>query len=93
MLALAQLNRDSEREDREPRLSDLRDSGSIEQDADIVALLHRGRSAACDPQPVRLIVAKQRTGRTGVVDLLFGREFTLFESLPFGEMQRECRAA
>lgn len=93
VLALAQLNRDSEREDREPRLSDLRDSGSIEQDADIVALLHRGRPMACDPQPVRLIVAKHRAGRTGIVDLVFGREFTLFENAPLGEMPQECRAA
>jgi len=41
LLALAQLNRDNENEERQPRISDLRDSGSIEQDADIVALLHR----------------------------------------------------
>lgn len=81
VLALAQLNRDSDREGREPRLSDLRDSGSIEQDADCVALLHREeRDATNAGQSVRLILAKQRSGRTGIVNLVFIREYTRFES-------------
>lgn len=70
IVALSQLSRAGERDGRRPRLSDLRDSGSIEQDADIVAFLHRnnqdGHSDLLD-----LIVAKNRIGRTGDVPLLF----------------------
>lgn len=83
VIALAQLNRDSDRENRPPRLSDLRDSGAIEQDADIVALLHRGDDQTGDMQKVDLILAKQRNGRTGRVQLLFHRAFTRFESAAF----------
>lgn len=81
IVALAQLNRDSDREDREPRLSDLRDSGSIEQDADIVGLLYPDPQQTGYPQQVRLIVAKHRAGRTGVVRLLFARKYTRFYNL------------
>jgi replicative DNA helicase len=80
LIALAQLNRDSDRDGRAPRLSDLRDSGAIEQDADVVALLHRDESQTGDDQRTSLIVAKQRNGRTGKVDLIFYRAFTRFES-------------
>jgi replicative DNA helicase len=80
VLALAQLNRDSDKEDREPRMSDLRDSGSIEQDADILALLHPNAGDTTDPQRVKLIVAKHRGGRTGVINLVFHRQYTRFDS-------------
>ena len=83
MLVLAQLNRESERDDRKPRLSDLRDSGSIEQDADIVGLLHREDNEGQGPsncQKVELIIAKHRNGPTGIVNLIFRKEFTRFES-------------
>ncbi|MBI4324941.1 MAG: DnaB-like helicase C-terminal domain-containing protein, partial [Chloroflexi bacterium] len=80
LIVLAQLNRDTERENRVPRLSDLRDSGAIEQDGDIIGLLHRSESAG-DVQTVQLIVAKNRTGRTGKVDLIFHPAFTRFESI------------
>lgn len=73
VMVLAQLNRGSEhRQDKRPQLSDLRESGAIEQDADVVLLLHR--EAAADPESkhagtVEVIVAKQRQGRTGTVTL------------------------
>jgi replicative DNA helicase len=80
MLVLAQMNRQSESESREPKLSDLRDSGEIEQDADLVTFLHL-------PQPntngaaeidVSFIVAKQRQGQVGKVELKYTRKTTLF---------------
>lgn len=61
-LVPAQLNRDNEKQKREPILSDLRDSGCIEQDADIVLLLHREKR---DSQNALLLIAKHRTGQTG----------------------------
>ncbi len=87
VLVLSQLNRDSEREKRPPRLSDLRESGSIEQDADVVMLLSRrkdkededseeGRSGST----IDLIIAKQRNGPVGDVPLTFIPELTRFEN-------------
>jgi replicative DNA helicase len=74
VVALSQLNRSSEhREDGEPRLSDLRDSGAIEQDADIVLMLWRPSDHA-----VRLKVAKHRNGPTGEVDLDWKKETVEF---------------
>lgn len=80
LIALAQLNRDTEKENRAPRLSDLRDSGAIEQDGDIIGLLHRDENQTDDTQRVSLILAKQRNGRTGKVELKFRRAFTRFEN-------------
>jgi replicative DNA helicase len=92
VIVLSQLNRSMEKEDRRPRLSDLRESGSIEQDADLVALLYReqpkeskedgeeGEGQNYDVLPVKLIIAKQRNGPTGDVDLTFFKGFTRFES-------------
>jgi replicative DNA helicase len=91
VLVLSQLNRDSEKEKRDPRLSDLRESGSIEQDADVVMLLGRKRDDAFaseqtsgesidDVLPIRLILAKQRNGPTGYIDLNFLKKYTRFES-------------
>jgi replicative DNA helicase len=75
IIALAQLNREAERRG-EPKLSDLRESGSIEQDADIVLLMHRNKE---DPdEPTRLFVAKQRNGPVGPIELLFDGEKTRF---------------
>jgi len=72
VLLLAQLNRELEgRGDGRPRLSDLRDSGSLEQDADTVVLLHR---PDCTRDELSLIVAKQRSGPTGEASCLFDRE-------------------
>jgi replicative DNA helicase len=78
VLALAQLNRDYDRDGRrEPRLSDLRESGSIEQDADVVMFIHQPKE---DENTVQLIVRKNRGGRTGKVELYFNRPITRFES-------------
>lgn len=83
MIALAQLNRGVElREDKRPRLADLRESGAIEQDADLVMFLHR--PDAYDPQDrpgeAEVIVAKHRSGPTGIVRLTWRKEFMRFEN-------------
>jgi replicative DNA helicase len=75
VLAAAQLNRESEKQSREPRLSDLRDSGTIEQDADVVMLLHRDNR---DSVEAKLIIAKNRTGAVGSVDFVFNPEWAYF---------------
>ena len=78
VLALSQLNRAVEQRggDKKPQLSDLRDSGSIEQDADIVIFLYR--PSEDDRQNVKLMVAKHRNGPTGDIDLFFKAEYTRF---------------
>jgi replicative DNA helicase len=89
VIVLAQLNREIEKDkNRKPRMSDLRESGSIEQDADLVALLHKPDSdddeaaapAESDGLPVNLVIAKQRNGPTGDVHLTFLKPYTRFES-------------
>jgi len=90
VIVLSQLNRELEKDkNRKPRLSDLRESGAIEQDADLVALLYKPNSADDDegsalPEqeavPVNLLIAKQRNGPTGDVALTFLRAYTRFES-------------
>src|SRR5262249_27982928 len=84
VLALSQLNRAVEtREDRRPRMADLRESGAIEQDADIVLLLHRPEYYDPNDQPgiAELIVAKNRNGRTDSAKLTFLKNFMRFENL------------
>ena len=80
VLCLAQLNRQAD--GQAPRLSHLRESGAIEQDADLVAFLHKPTPAtdtiAGDSGPVELIVAKQRSGPTGVVPLLWLPRYVRF---------------
>jgi len=86
MVVLSQLNRAPETRpgDHRPQLSDLRESGSIEQDADLVAFIFREEVYKPDDERLRggaeLIVAKQRNGPTGKVNLVFLREFTKFEN-------------
>lgn len=86
VLVLSQLNRASEKENRQPRISDLRESGSIEQDADVVFLLASKQNSDDNPtvpQASRerdLIIAKQRNGPTGSVPLTFIPDFTRFEN-------------
>jgi replicative DNA helicase len=89
IMALSQLNRKvEERKGGKPMLSDLRESGAIEQDADVVLFIHRedeDPEGGGEPQvrtvtPVELIVAKQRNGPIGAIDLVFLSEFTRFES-------------
>ena len=84
VIALSQLNRAVEnREDRRPRMADLRESGAIEQDADLVLLLHRPEYYDTNDQPgiAELIVAKNRNGATGSVKLTFLKNFTRFENI------------
>lgn len=88
VLALSQLNRASEgRDGHRPRMSDLRESGSIEQDADVVMLLHREdyyRMSEPDFVPdniAEIIIAKQRNGPTGTIKLTFLNKTTRFENL------------
>jgi len=87
VVALCQLNRQSEsREDRRPRLADLRESGQIEQDADAVLLLHRPEFYDPEDQPgiAEVVVAKNRSGATGATKLKFVKACTRFEDLPPG---------
>jgi replicative DNA helicase len=81
VIALAQLNRGVEqREDKRPRLSDLRESGAIEQDADIVMFLHRPEAYNPEDRPgeADLIVAKNRHGPIGTVELVWLRDMLKF---------------
>jgi hypothetical protein len=92
IICLSQLNRASEqREGNRPRMSDLRESGSIEQDADVIVLLHREEyyhiqdPAWADENPdkiglAELIIAKQRNGPTGVVKLTWDNSVTRFKN-------------
>ena len=100
VIALSQLSRAPEqRTDRRPQLSDLRESGSLEQDADVVMFLYRpeyyfgptdanGNSIEGEAE---LIVAKQRNGPTGMVPLHFHKEYTRFESRARAEDEDRAR--
>lgn len=85
-IVLSQLNRDVEREKgRKPRMSDLRESGAIEQDADIIGLLYKAetKDEECEnseAEAINLYIAKQRNGPVDDVNLVFLRPFTRFES-------------
>ncbi len=84
VIVLSQLNRSSEKENRTPRLSDLRESGSIEQDADVVIMLSRPKDSDEKFQTAAgaadLIIAKQRNGPVGDLKLTFLQEITRFEN-------------
>jgi replicative DNA helicase len=90
VLVLSQLNRELEKDkSRKPRLSDLRESGAIEQDADVVGLLYKPsagddddgvQTEEADGLPVNLLIAKQRNGPTGDINLTFLKSYTRFES-------------
>lgn len=84
VIVLSQLNRSSEKENRTPRLSDLRESGSIEQDADVVIMLSRPKDSDERFQTAAgtadLVVAKQRNGPVGDLKLTFLQEITRFEN-------------
>jgi len=95
VVVLSQLNRSPEgRESHRPRMSDLRESGSIEQDADVVMLMHRedyyhrGEKDYEEKKTnkAELIIAKQRNGPIGNVDLIFIEKFTRFETASYAEV-------
>jgi len=85
LVALSQLSRAPEaRSDHRPQLSDLRESGALEQDADVVMFIYREDQYSPTPENenlAELIVGKQRNGPTGVVKLAFRKQFTRFENL------------
>jgi replicative DNA helicase len=73
-----------QRQDKRPQLSDLRESGSIEQDADVVMFIYRDEvynEATERPNQADVIIAKHRNGPTGVVSLYFRKELTQFANL------------
>ena len=83
VLVLSQLNREGEkRDDKRPKLSDIREAGAIEQDANVVLFLHRPDAYDAEDRPgqAEVIVAKNRTGPTGTVHLLWRKEFCRFEN-------------
>ena len=78
VVLLAQLNRDGAKTNRRPQLTDLRESGDIEQDSDVVILLHDPKPdepATAGGKPIEALVAKNRQGPTGVCDLLMQGQF------------------
>jgi replicative DNA helicase len=84
VLALSQLSRSIESRGGKPRLSDLRDSGSIEQDADVVMFIHRedkGKDESEKTNIVEILIEKHRNGPTGKVDLYFDEKTTTFLNL------------
>ncbi len=89
VIALSQLSRGVEqRQDKRPMMSDLRESGSIEQDADIVAFLYREDyydKETEDANTIEIIVAKQRNGPTDTVKLAFKKEYNKFVSVDWSQ--------
>lgn len=95
VLALSQLNRAVESRGGKPRLSDLRDSGSIEQDADVVMFIHREdkyKDASERTNIAEILIEKHRNGETGKVDLFFNEKKATFQSIDkskFGGAEKE----
>ncbi len=87
VIALSQLSRNVEQRGGRPRLSDLRDSGSIEQDADVVMFIHRedkGKDESEKTNIAEILIEKHRNGPTGKVDLYFDEKMTTFTNIEKG---------
>jgi len=108
VLLLAQLNRNvetrnSKGDDKRPALHDLRESGAIEQDADIVLFIHMNKPSETDedeaeeiknePIEAEIIVAKHRNGPTGTIKVAWRKEYTTFANLPTSAAAQEAREA
>lgn len=89
ILVLSQLNRDSEKENRKPRLSDLRESGSIEQDADMVLMLSPDGQPTDGKQKVDVLIPKHRSGPVGKFELMFQKNITRFYDIEI--FASDCR--
>jgi replicative DNA helicase len=90
IVALSQLNRSTEKEERRPRMADLRESGSIEQDADVVILLYREevyKKTDDNAGKAEVIIAKQRNGPTDTIMLSFHSGSTRFGNLAYGRRE------
>ncbi len=88
VVALSQLSRETERRggEKKPLMSDLRDSGALEQDADLIVFIHRPEVYDATPQNANLaelIIAKQRNGPTGLVRLTWDKQFTRFKDMEY----------
>jgi len=96
VIALSQLNRAVEtrsEKSKRPQLSDLRESGAIEQDADNICFIYRddyyNKEASTEPNIAELIIAKQRNGPTGTAKVRFTNEYTRFDNLAAGEYEED----
>ncbi|WP_394838825.1 replicative DNA helicase [Pendulispora rubella] len=96
VIALSQLNRAVEtrsEKSKRPQISDLRESGAIEQDADNIIFIYRddyyNKEGSTEPNIAELILAKQRNGPTGTAKVRFDKEYTRFDNLPDGEYEDE----